>query len=131
MNTDPWYSRRRSYLKKAGRIEVGNEPDPAPDWIHRMPERIREIVVRAASEYGVSIRMVLSGMHERPIVLARRLAIHRIRKLAVSTPQIGRWLGMHHSSIVYHLQKPCPRGRRLPEDYELGDGPDESGIWAI
>lgn len=98
-------------------------------WTVGRSPRENEIIGIAAVRHRVSPLSILNGSHERPQVLARRDAAIALRQLGYSTPRIGRILGIHHSSVLYHLRQ-APAG--IPTSFDFNpDIPDLSGEWAI
>ncbi len=94
-----------------------------PD-IRSLPGAVRRVIAIAAEDHKVSAGMILSKNREQPVVLARRQTCQILRRMGFSLPQIGRFLGIHHTSVLYAHQKLNPKRHELTV-------PDLSGEWAI
>lgn len=126
----PQHFRREVYLRNAGR-------EPGPDYIHRfrLPREIETLIRRTAYQFSTTLEEIQSGIKPTNVMLARRSCIHKLRKQGFSLSQIGRWLRVHHTSVLYALQKPNPRSTGYFVEPEPADNevpcPDLSGEWAI
>lgn len=72
----------------------------------------REIIRAVALEHGLQPRDLLGRDRFGHFIAARREAMVRLREAGFSYPQIGRFLGRDHSTIVFHVNK-ANRARRL------------------
>ena len=72
---------------------------------HNLPVPIANIVGQVARMRGLTVTAVLGPSRCRKISAARREAVRRIRAHGYSLPQIGRWLRLHHTSVLYHLRE--------------------------
>lgn len=98
-------------------------------WRDGRPSRVSDVIARVAHRRDIPAGLIVSnrrGSHEAPVVAARRECIFELRAMGFSLPQIGKYVGIHHSSVSYHLRDYRPP--KLTFDYPV---PDESGVWAI
>ena len=72
---------------------------------HNLPLPIANILWEVAKMRGLTIAALLGGGRRRDISAARREAVLRICAHGHSLPQIGRWLRLHHTSVLYHLRE--------------------------
>lgn len=75
--------------------------------IRNIPSRIAHIILAVADETGVAAADILSAKRPRKIAHARAEAMRRVRALdcpAPSLPQIGRWFGRDHSSVILAIR---------------------------
>lgn len=71
-----------------------------------IPPVILDIMDAALLQHPtVSETLLLMGGRSTHIVAARRSVARALRDKGYSLPVIGRWMGMHHTSII-HLLKP-------------------------
>ena len=84
---------------------AGENSAPRYEIPHNMPRPIANIVSHVAQVRGLTVAAVLGGSRRSDISAARREAVRRIRARGHSLPQIGRWLRLHHTSVLYHLRK--------------------------
>jgi hypothetical protein len=118
-----------------------------------LPASIGRILTESAQRFGVTASMVQNGSQEASVVAARRMTAFALRKLGLSTPLIGRYLGRSHTSVLYLLGRtkkgatvtphPAPEVRQAPCPYcgttllvserslDSVAVPDLSGEWAI
>lgn len=69
------------------------------------PPKVRRIIQDAADRAGVRFEGILGGgTHRKHVTAQRRLAICELRAQGHSLMTIGRWMRMHHTSVLYHLQ---------------------------
>jgi chromosomal replication initiator protein len=68
-------------------------------------DRMRAIVAQVAAEHGLTIDHVMSKSRLDQVVEARRDAICAIVRLfpELSYPQVGKFFGMDHSSILHYV----------------------------
>ncbi len=66
-----------------------------------LPPRIKKLVEIAAEENGTTIDLIMSGSRFKNVTLGRQAACRYIRRAGFSFPEIGRFLGIHHTSAVY------------------------------
>lgn len=94
-----------------------------------VPPLILELARFKARAWNVDIADLLSGSKIRAVSNARRQLILALRARGHSQTQIGRWLGLDHSSVHYY-----EHGRRSQKQpvnpFEI-PCPDLSGEWAI
>ncbi len=99
---------------------------PSRPWHEGRPPAAVIVIRKAAQQFHITPRMLLSKSSTQPLPAARRLAMKGLHDLGYSTPMIGRVLGgLHHSTVVCGLQK-----RTKETDYSFPI-PDYSGEWAI
>jgi chromosomal replication initiation ATPase DnaA len=60
-----------------------------------------ELIQAAADLYGTTAEDVRAGSSERPAVRARMIACWMLRETGKSFPEIGRVLGLHHTSVMH------------------------------
>jgi chromosomal replication initiation ATPase DnaA len=73
-----------------------------------LPQKVQHVVIDVCAEHSVSITRVLDGCQRRPYARARQEIIWRLRHMPwgakgkpPSLPQIGRWLGRDHTSVLH------------------------------
>jgi len=93
-------------------------------WKAGRPKAVCEAVQIAARTHNLAPERILARSHERQPVAARRDVATHLRGRGYSLPQIGRALGLHHSTVLHYLQT-------APSFLDEWTGVDESGIWAI
>lgn len=87
-----------------------------------LPPRVREIIETAAINHGLTPADILGRAQAPHIVAARWEAAHKL-KLTLrddgsypTYPQVGRWLSLDHSSVMYacgrHSGRPSPPPRK-------------------
>ncbi len=74
----------------------------------------RELFSLVLSLTGVHEREILSPFREKPVVYARWSIMLTLRRRGWSTPQIGKFLGRDHSTIVDGLR----RARQRYDEHE-------------
>lgn len=91
-------------------------------WTYRLPPFVAAIIRCAAKVTGTTPRTILSPKRthvnkQKEVSLARRLIIRELAQhpKQFSTPTIGRWLNIHHTSVLYHLKGWTPPVLREPE----------------
>ncbi len=97
-----------------------------------LPPRVRTVLNISASDHGTTTAAILGGSRLKHISAARRQAIHTLRRMGFSFPEIGRFLGVHHTTCIYAVKHHAPRGdfAPVPQDNTI-QYPDLSGEWAI
>lgn len=94
--------------------------------IRPLPPRVRTILEAIGRDFGMQPGRILAHDSHADVVAARREAVYRLRcELGLSYSQIGRFLGIHHTAVMYHL-----RGKKPPVPFDFAQ-PDESGSWNI
>jgi chromosomal replication initiation ATPase DnaA len=94
-----------------------------------MPERHRIKVDQICEFHGTSLVRLLNGDRLQETINARRDSCYYLRSTGASLPCIGRWMGIDHTTVMYHLRasRIKPAKAVEPEEWK----PDESGAWAI
>lgn len=87
----------------------------------------------AARGYGVTVEAIMTGSRVGDTSRARAYLCHQLRAQKYTLPQIGRFLGMHHTSVLYVLRRPASGPRSVRPRADTGEPacPDLSGEWAI
>lgn len=68
--------------------------------------KAREVIDQVAAERGLSRAQLLYQSKSAARVSARREAINRMRhECGMSLPAIGKALNMHHTTVLYHLNR--------------------------
>jgi DNA-binding NarL/FixJ family response regulator len=70
--------------------------------------RVRQYVAEEASAAGIDAGDIFTRSKRRPVAYARRRVAVRLRTDGFSYQQIGRWLGLDHSTIVYYMGGALP-----------------------
>ncbi len=75
-----------------------------------LPSRVRAVVQAVADEHGVLIADLLSDCRRRRHVIPRWAAFAQVSAMSwrdgrPSYPQVGRWFGRDHTSVLYALGK--------------------------
>lgn len=63
------------------------------------------LVKRAADLYGVAVADMLGGARSPQVAKARHAAAWLLREQGMSLPEIGRLLGLHHTTVLYGCRK--------------------------
>lgn len=79
----------------------------------RIPTPIRRTMDETARECGMSVGEMLSACSQTVFVVARTRCAHRLRSQGFSLPQIARWMGRHHTTILHYLRKKGPETRQV------------------
>ena len=81
---------------------------------HRIvPDLVRQIVSSVAVEYEVRARDIFGRSHRQIIYAARRAAMIRVREATdASLPQIGRWFGRDHTSVLHAIRDDAQRDEK-------------------
>lgn len=87
--------------------------------------KVRNILREEAERHHADFQNLINGRQFKRCVSARNATIVRLRELGLSLPEIGRWLGMHHTSVKAALDR-----ERRAEVVSMSV-PDLSGEWAI
>lgn len=66
-----------------------------PNW------RVDEIVRRTAISYGLSVEDLLGRSRSKMIVRARKEAMKAVYELGFSYPEVGRFFGRDHTTVMY------------------------------
>ena len=113
------------------------EPPAKPDTCRRrrppgrpgtLPPRVRLIVSAIAESHHVTAEEVLGGRSTALVVAARREICWQLANvLHIPASQIGRYLGIHHTTVLFHLGKIKKPAVKL-SDWSV---PDFSGEWDI
>lgn len=106
--------------------------DPEPKR-PRLPRPIEVIVCETCEAHGLQPAVVLAlgyGRNQKERVICRAEIAVKLRREGLSYPIIGRYLRMHHSSVMHvcrryaaHFPPPLPPPAWDP------DKPDLSGEW--
>jgi chromosomal replication initiation ATPase DnaA len=104
----------------------GIESLPAPVALKRkLPPKIYNLLCEVARQHDLSLTDLLTHSNAAILVNARAEAMQRLKDAGFSLAQIGRWLGLHHSTVIYHLAGLGARTRRA--DPEIT--PDHPPQW--
>ena len=74
-----------------------------------LPPRIEAILREACDAAGVTVDELLSRRQLPKIVKARTLAIEKLEAVGCSLMQTARYLGVHHSTVLYRHKKAAAR----------------------
>ena len=79
-----------------------------PTTFRELPPRVQALLIMAAADSNCTPAEILGTSRQHHIVVARRTVVKRCREL---TPQpsmevIGRWLNLHHTTVLYALRQP-------------------------
>lgn len=75
-------------------------------------ESMQDALISACDRTGLAPERILGSSRDAETVRARRLLAHDLRKMGYSYPEIGRFMGRHHTTII-HLVKNLPRRERM------------------
>lgn len=64
-----------------------------------------QIIARCCALYGAEVEMVLKGSRRRESIRARQAAAWLLRRNELSFPQIGRILGVDHTTVLHACRK--------------------------
>ena len=93
-----------------------------------LPPRILDIIRQECAFSGIEVGVLLSRARPQNVVLVRRRIAARLAAQGMSLSQIGRYLGITHTSVVHHLR--VYRGQYRPVE-TLKSPEDDCGLWAI
>ena len=120
-----------------------------PLTIPQAPHRVRQVIETVCAFYDLSPRSLSRwGKQSAAITEARRSVVVALRELGLSFTLIGRYTGLHHTSVMYLWKNrkcpareraqaanlgECPEERQKQERKEVGSEVwvDLSGEWAI
>ena len=68
-----------------------------------LPPPVASLVRHYANAHGTTVEAILRGCRTRRVGFARRCVIERLRAQGHTLQQIGRWLRLHHTAVMYHL----------------------------
>lgn len=94
-----------------------------------LPSRVQLIIRQCASEFAIRPEQLLGRGRRKTVTGARAMAVSRLRDIGKSYKEIGRYLGIHHSAAMYHVN-----GKKKPDERPIQGPcfiPDYSGEWAI
>lgn len=69
------------------------------------PLATTSLVQRAADLYGVAVADITAGNRTPQVTKARQAAAWILREQELSLPQIGRILGLHHTTVLHACRK--------------------------
>lgn len=98
-------------------------------WVRKRPPAVQRILEAAAASQSITLTMLMSDIRTRQATNARVVAARELRAMGFSYASIGRWLGVHHTTVVHYFH-----GRRIRVTMPVGGDlpyPDLSGEWAI
>lgn len=94
--------------------EIASCPPRADESIESsmrpLTPRVRKYLADEATRCGVTPEQILSRSRKRHVTYARRRVAVRLRNDGFSYPQIGRWLGLNHTSVIYYMEGAAPPG---------------------
>jgi chromosomal replication initiation ATPase DnaA len=99
--------------------------------IDKLPPAIFDLIKQVADSTKLSVGQILGPSRLAEICDARRTVARILASRGLGYAQIGRYLGVDHSSVFYMCNKRKPVRSAVhvePEDFTQ---PDESGVWAI
>lgn len=110
-----------------------------------LPPKVRKAIQIAAEEAGTTVSMLFGPDRHKKTCQGRRLAIRYLLRMEFSRAQIGRFLGIHHTSVLNHERRDImnaedTRGNGLTAAWRSQippkapveiPCPDLSGEWAI
>jgi chromosomal replication initiation ATPase DnaA len=64
-----------------------------------IPKRVRDVVTLSCQLYGLSPKAVLAGAADRKSTIVRQIIVLMLRA-EFSSPEIGKFLGRHHTTIL-------------------------------
>lgn len=76
-----------------------------------VPQWACDIIVAAAEKHDVLLTSILIECRRRPVTAARDEAIYLIKraKMSLSAPQIARWFGKEHSTVLHSMVRHVER----------------------
>lgn len=66
-----------------------------------MTPRVRRYCREAAEQFGVSVDAVMHSQERKKACKARQLVMLRLRDDGFTFPQIGKWKGRHHTTVMH------------------------------
>lgn len=73
-----------------------------------MTPRVARYLAEEAAAIGSASAELMTRSKRRPIAYARRRVAVRLRNDGFTYPQIGRWLGLDPSTIIYYMGGALP-----------------------
>jgi DnaA-like protein len=99
---------------------------------HRQPPTVKRVIELCADDYRVTAGMILGPSRSQQVSRARCKAIKILRGMKFSSPQIGRFLHIHHSSVLHALKRHLsPMDEPGPELQKLTDQQIEAAVWDL
>ena len=85
-----------------------------------IPDAVYDAVQEAAETFDVTVDQVLSGKRKIAVVDARQMACKSLQDRYSNLTQVGRWMNLDHTSVLYLLTKrPFPKKKEATEASEL------------
>ena len=69
------------------------------------PLGVDSLIQRAADLYGVAVVDILAGSRALQVTKARQSAAWLLRGQGMSLPEVGRVLGVHHTTVLHACRK--------------------------
>lgn len=117
LNIPREFERHRGYLPESWNIALSRK-QAAEETIRKqalsimrkngVPEWMRDLVLCAAQDHGVSPVDIVGKTRKRTVVAARNQVWYTIRERNPSRytwPMIGRWFGRDHTTVIYGVSK--------------------------
>lgn len=80
-------------------------PKPIPNWRTEFPPTVVEHSERIAASRRLPVDRMFDGSADEEVIHARWELIFWLRSGGRSYPQIGRMLGIHHSTVIHAVSK--------------------------
>ncbi len=101
----------------------------------RLPPRVQAAMAVVASEHGMTISMAVSAVRgcQSPLFVRCRAEMAvELRRIGISLPMIGVYLGgLHHTSVLHLIRTYGPEAEKKRQAALDIPCPDLSGEWAI
>ena|SRR5271154_158165 len=105
--------RRRAELREPKPVSTALPKTFATHLPLALPPRIKTLLSMICNEFGISFDSIRNGRDHRHVVIAaRRKAIFELRDMGFGRSQTGRYLGIHHTSVIHALACTTPPNKR-------------------
>lgn len=81
--------------------------------IYTRPWEVDYVLREAADTHRTTVGMILARCNKWDVVAARYCAIQTLAGMGYSISQIARWIGKHHTTVMYALNE-AEQQRRIP-----------------
>lgn len=100
--------KRENERRKRERNTWGKLKALAGDVTPCRPVEVRtasDVIAAVAYDFGLPAAALTLDLRHKPFMLARRTAAYVLVQRGNSTPRVGKWLGVDHSSVIHALKQ--------------------------
>lgn len=92
----------RPYRRPAPRKALTPPPPPMP---RGLPVTVSDIIAGIAADMDVAPGEITGSKRAGPVMMARLVAYVVLVRRGSSTPQVGKWIGRDHSSVISGIKR--------------------------